>query len=152
GGIFIKDRVGQGARDPYAEIRVENLALGLLGGIQPDRLSAIRDLTSDGLLQRILPVLMQAAERGDQSHPITAAEDAYEKLIQLVHCASPWSYQFDTNALNVRDRLLDHLYDLEQLDGLSAPLVGAIGKLKGYFGRIALVLHVAHEHDRMIRA
>ena len=151
GSIFIKDRVGQGARDPYAEIRVENLALGLVGGIQPDRLSAIRDLTSDGLLQRILPVLMQPAERGDQGYPVTAAENAYDQLIQMVHSAQPWRYQFDTNALAVRDRLLDYLHNLEQLDGLSAPLIGAIGKLKGYYGRIALALQVAGEHDAMLR-
>jgi hypothetical protein len=151
GGVFIKDRVGQGARDPYAEIRVENLALSLLGGIQPDRLSAIRDLISDGLLQRLLPVLMRPAARGDQSYPVTAVEGAYEKLIQLVHLASPWKYQFDKDALEVRDRLLNYLYDVEQLSGLTAPLIGAVGKLKGYYGRIALVLHAAHEHDAMLR-
>src|SRR5262249_43084073 len=99
GGNFVKDRVCQGARDPYAEIRVQNLALSLLGGIQPDRLSAIRDLTSDGLLQRLLPVLMRPAERGDQRYPVTAVVTAYEKLIQSVHAASPWRYQFDNHAL-----------------------------------------------------
>jgi hypothetical protein len=151
GGPYIKDRVGQGARDPYAELRVDNLALSLLGGIQPDRLSAMRDLTSDGLLQRLLPVLMLSAERGDENFPATAAEDAYEKLIQLVHGASPWKYQFDKDGLSVRDRMLDYLYTLEQLEGLSPPLIAAIGKLKGYFGRIALVLHVAHEYDAMLR-
>jgi hypothetical protein len=151
GGPYIKDRVGHGARDPYAELRVENLALSLLGGIQPDRLSAMRDLTSDGLLQRLLPVLMRSAERGDQNFPATAAEDAYEKLIQLVHGASPRKYQFDKDGLMVRDRMLDYLYTLEQLEGLSPPLIAAIGKLKGYFGRIALVLHVAHEYDAMLR-
>jgi hypothetical protein len=151
GGPYIKDRVGQGARDPYAELRVENLALSLLGGIQPDRLSAMRDLTSDGLLQRLLPVLMRPAERGDQNFPAAVSEDAYERLIQLVHCASPRRYQFDNDGLRVRDRMLDYLYTLEQLEGLSPPLVAAIGKLKGYFGRIALVLHVAHEYDAMLR-
>jgi Protein of unknown function (DUF3987) len=141
----------RGARDPYAEIRVDNLALSLLGGIQPDRLSAMRDLTSDGLLQRMLPVLMQPAERGNQSHPVTAAEQAYEKLIQLVHKASPARYHFDSNAVKVCSRVLDKLFTLEQLDGLSAPIIGAIGKQKGYFGRLALVLHVAHEHDALLR-
>ena len=39
GGTFLKDRVGKGKNDPDAEVRVENLALGILGGIQPDRLT-----------------------------------------------------------------------------------------------------------------
>ena len=37
GGTFLKDRVGRGKHDADAEIRVENLALCVLGGIQPDR-------------------------------------------------------------------------------------------------------------------
>jgi hypothetical protein len=151
GGTFLKDRVGQGGRDPYAEIRVENLALTLLGGIQPDRLAAISDLTSDGLLQRLLPVLMRPAERGDEDYPVKGAEGAYERLIQFVHGAPSQRYRFDDDALKVRNRVLDYLYALEQLDGLSAPLIGAIGKLKGYYGRIALVLHLAHESDAMVR-
>ena len=151
GRPFLKDRVGQGGRDPYAEIRVDNLALSLLGGIQPDRLASLSDLTSDGLLQRLLPVLMRPAKRGDEGYPVRGAEGAYERLIQLVHGTPPRTYWFDDDALKVRKRVLDYLYELEQLDGLSVPLIGAIGKLKGYFGRIALVLHVAHESDAMAR-
>ena len=89
GGTFLKDRVGKGTRDLNAEIRVDNLALSILGGIQPDRLAAFRDLTSDGLLQRILPVLMTTAKRGDEYHPVTAAEDDYEKLIKAINRAPP---------------------------------------------------------------
>jgi hypothetical protein len=151
GGTFLRDRIGQGAKDSSAEIRVENLALTMLGGIQPDRLAAIRDLTSDGLLQRFLPVLMQSAERGDEGHLVTAAEDAYDKLIRLVHAAPACRYRFDEKALEVRTRVLDYLHPLEQLDGLPVALLGAIGKLPGYYGRLALVLQVAHEYDAILR-
>lgn len=147
GGPFLKDRVGAGVRDQYAEIRVENLALCVLGGIQPDRLAELRDLTSDGLLQRLLPVLMRAPERGNESHPVSAAESDYEKLIGSLHCAPPHAYDFEPNAIKVRKRVLDRLFDLEQsLDGFSSALIGAIGKLKGYYGRLALVMHVTAEH------
>jgi hypothetical protein len=78
GGPYLKDRVGKGLGDAQAEIRVDNLALSVLGGIQPDRLAAISDLTSDGLLQRFLPVLMRPAERGDEDYPVTGAETEYE--------------------------------------------------------------------------
>lgn len=151
GGTFLKDRVGKGAGDDHAEICVDNLALCVLGGIQPDQLGAIRDLTSDGLLQRFLPVLMSPAERGNENHAVVAAEISYEKLIVLVNSACPQSFQFATDAREVLTRMLDYLFGLEQLDGFSSQLIGAIGKLKGYFCRLALVLHVAEEYDALLR-
>jgi hypothetical protein len=45
GGTFLKDRVGKGNTDTDAEIRVDNLALSILGGIQPDRLTKLGDLS-----------------------------------------------------------------------------------------------------------
>jgi hypothetical protein len=147
GGLFLKDRVGKGARDLDAEIRVDNLALGILGGIQPDRLADFRDLTSDGLLQRILPVLMAPAERGDEYYPVEIPETDYGKLIKTINNAPSGNYHFDDDALEVRDRVIDYLHELESVDGFSSALIGAIGKLKGYFARICLVLHVARRHD-----
>jgi uncharacterized protein DUF3987 len=147
GGPFTKDRVGKGVHDPAAEIHVDNLALGVLGGIQPDRLVELRDLTSDGLLQRFLPLLMRTSERGDEYYPVAGAEADYEALIRSVNATLPCSYQFDADALEVRDRLIDHLHTLEKVDGFSTALIGAIGKLKGYFGRISLVLEAARQHD-----
>jgi hypothetical protein len=147
GGPFLKDRVGKGNRDPDAEIRVDNLALGVLGGIQPDRLADFRDLTSDGLLQRFLPVLMAPAERGDEYHPVEQEEADYGNLIKSINDAPPEKYHFADDALEVRDRVIDHLHKLELVDGFSPALIGAVGKLKGYFARICLILHVARQHD-----
>ena len=132
-----------------AEIRVDNLALCILGGIQPDRLAKLPDLTSDGLLQRFLPVLMAPAERGDEYHPVAVAEADYEKLIKSINDAPPQNYHFADDAFEVRDRVIDYLHKLERVDGFSSALIGAIGKLKGYFARICLVLHVARQHDPM---
>jgi Protein of unknown function (DUF3987) len=147
GGVFLKDRVGQGTRDPNSEIRVDNLALCVLGGIQPDRLAAIRDLTGDGLLQRFLPVLMRSAKRGDESTKVSAEEANYDKLIKLINKAWPRRYHFAADAIEVRKRVLDRIHTLEQLEGFPPALIGAIGKLKGYYARLALVLHVAAEYD-----
>ena len=44
---------------------------------------------------------------------------------------------------------MDYLHGLEGVDGFSPALIGAIGKLKGYFARICLVLQVAQQHDPM---
>src|SRR5262249_50505690 len=147
GGTYLKDRVGKGKGDQDAEIRVDNLALCILGGIQPDRLLALGDLTSDGLMQRSLPCLMNAAERGDEYYPVADVESDYEKLINSVIVARPEKYYFDGDALEVRDRVNDYLHELEQVDGFSSALIGAIGKLRGYFARICLVLEVARAHD-----
>ena len=147
GGTFLKDRVGKGKNDPDAEIRVDNLALCILGGIQPDKLEKLGDLTSDGLLQRFLSVLMAPAERGNEYHPVAVAEDDYEKLIKSINDALPQNYHFADAAFEVRDRVIDYLHKLETVDGFPPALIGAIGKLKGYFARICLVLHVAQQHD-----
>ena len=147
GGTFTKDRVGNGSQDADAEICVDNLALGILGGIQPDLLGTLGDLTSDGLLQRFLIVLMKRAERGNQDHPVTEIEAEYGKLIRSINGAPAQNYHFADDALEVRGRMLDYLHMLELVDGFPTPLIGAIGKLKGYFARICLVLHIARRHD-----
>jgi hypothetical protein len=150
GGEHLKDRVGKGKDDPDAEICVDNLALCILGGIQPDRLLEISkqgSLTSDGLLQRALPCLLQAAKRGDEYHPVAEAEAEYNKLIKSIYAAPPETYRFNQDALEVRDRVNDYLFKLAQVDGFSPALIGAIGKLRGYFARICLVLEVARQHE-----
>jgi hypothetical protein len=146
GGPFLKDRVGQGARDENAEIRVDNAALCILGGIQPDRLAQLKDLTSDGLLQRYLLIGVQSPARGDEDYPSAAAEQAYANLIQSIHGAVAKTYTLSPDAVEVRRRVLDRLHDLEQSQGFAAALIGAIGKMRGYYGRLALTLHVANEH------
>jgi hypothetical protein len=147
GGPFLKDRVGNGKNDRDAEIRVDNLALCVLGGIQPDRLIKLGDLTSDGLLQRFLTVLMKPAKLGDPEHPVAAAEAEYEKLIRSINALPARTYHFADEALEVRDDVFNHIHRLQQVDGFATSLVGAIGKLNGYFARICLVLHVAQQHD-----
>jgi hypothetical protein len=52
GGPHAVDRIGRG------ETYIGNLSVSLIGGIQPARLAELHGLTSDGLLQRFLPVMM----------------------------------------------------------------------------------------------
>jgi Protein of unknown function (DUF3987) len=150
GGTFLKDRVGKGKNDLDAEVRVENLALCTLGGIQPDRLTKLGDLTSDGLLQRFLTVLMKPATLGDPDHPVAVVEAEYEKLIRLINGLPAQNHHFADEACEVRDDVIKYLHSLETVDGFPSSLLGAIGKLKGYFVRICLVLHVLRTHDPLI--
>ena len=83
----------------------------------PTGLQSYRDLTSDGLLQRFLPVLMASAERGDEYHSVRQAEADYEKLIKLINDAPPQNYHFADDAFEVRDRVIDYLHKLEMVDG-----------------------------------
>ena len=117
GGTFLKDRVGTGKNDADAEVRVDNLALSILGGIQPDRLSKLDDLTSDGLLQRFLTLLMKPAKLGDPDHPVAVAEAEYEKLIRSINALPARNYHFADEASEVRDDVLGYLHKLEQVDG-----------------------------------
>jgi len=151
GGPFLKDRVGKGKSDLDAEIRVENLALSILGGIQPDRLINLGDLTSDGLLQRFLAVLMKSAKLGDPDYyPVLGAEAEYERLIRSINGLPAQNYHFADDALEVRDSVLSYLHKLELVDAFPPALIGAIGKLKGYFARICLVLRVARTQDQLV--
>jgi Protein of unknown function (DUF3987) len=152
GGYHTRDRIGKGHQDEDAETAVDNLAIGIVGGIQPDVLAAAGDLTGDGLIQRFNVVLMQGAERGDEEHPTTAEETEFAKLINSVHSASPTTLQFADDAVSVRKRVLDKLTALEKLDGLTDAFTGAVGKLKSYFGRWAGVLHIANEHSASVRS
>lgn len=147
GGTYTKDRVGRGKNDLGAEIYVDNLALSILGGIQPDKISKLGDLTDDGLLQRFVVVLVKAAGLPDTYTPVTVAEDDYERLIRLINEAPAQQFRFDDDACEVRDDALRYLHNLEMVDGFPAPLLAAIGKLKGYLGRLCLVLQVTKLHD-----
>ena len=147
GSTFTKDRVGKGKDDLSAEICVDNLALSILGGIQPDKLTKIGDLTDDGLLQRFLAVLMKSSDLPDTETPVAAAAGDYEQLIRSINAAPARQFKFDEDACEVRDDVLRRLHNLEKVDGFPAPLLAAIGKLKGYFGRLCLVLQIAKIHD-----
>jgi hypothetical protein len=95
---------------------------------------------------------MKPAKLGDPDHPVAVAEAKYEKLIRSINALPPRNYHFEDEALEVRDDVLNELYRLEQLDGFPASLIGAIGKLKGYFARICLVLHVIRTlEDPLVR-
>jgi hypothetical protein len=54
GGRYTVDRV-------KGEIVLSNFSVSFLGAVQPDRLAELGNLTSDGLLQRFLPVMLSKA-------------------------------------------------------------------------------------------
>ena len=80
GGPHSIDRIKRG------EMFIKNLSVSLLGGIQPARLAELQGLTSDGLLQRFVPVMMSSASF---AHDSPSDDEAYSGLVRELIFAKP---------------------------------------------------------------
>jgi hypothetical protein len=120
---------------------VRNLSASILGGIQPERLRELGSLTTDGLLQRFLPVMM-ARSRLDQdvfdAHALRGWEDRIGELVQF----GRFSTELSSGARQEFRRVRDVLHVLGQGDSEGAGWQGFVGKLPGVWGSLALLLHV----------
>jgi hypothetical protein len=135
GGTYRVDRINRG------EISIENLSVSIIGAIQPARLAELHKLTSDGLLQRFVPVLMRSASK---PHDRRSEDDEYGKLVREMYLAAPARLIMTDDALVVMGRLRDRLFDLEQAaEGLAPGLDVFAGKLPNVCGSLALILHMA---------
>jgi Protein of unknown function (DUF3987) len=137
GGPYSIDRVKSG------ETFVQNLSVSIVGGIQPARLAEIHGLTSDGLLQRFLPVLMRAPTR-PADIDCSDADKNYEALIYELIALPPQQLRTTDAAIDAMAELQNHLFKLEQVgEALSEGFEGFVGKLAGYAGVLAMILHLA---------
>jgi uncharacterized protein DUF3987/Toprim domain-containing protein len=135
GGPYTFDRITRG------EVYIKNLSVTLIGGIQPDRLAELRGLTTDGLLQRFVPVMMNPPTLPlDQE----CDDEQYTTLIRALIFAEPQRLIFTDGALEIMRALERQLYDVEQTShGLATGFQGFVGKLAGIAGTLALILHMA---------
>lgn len=140
GGPRTVDRLGRG------ETFIRNLCVGFLGGVQPDRLGELGNLTSDGLLQRFLPVMMNRAVFSAEVENDAPKKD-YEVLIHELIRAKPSSLMMDAGALQAAQEFQRFLFDLEGMDGLGKGFCGFAGKLSGIHGSLSLVLHMIEDPD-----
>jgi hypothetical protein len=137
GGPFAVDRVGRG------EIHIGNLSVSLIGGIQPAKLIELHGLTSDGLLQRFVPVMMRASAL-PLDHEGDDKRSEYQRLVYKLIKARHQRFTLSDTALRVMNDLRAHLHKLEQAaGGLADGLQAFIGKLAGIAGRLAVILHMA---------
>jgi hypothetical protein len=136
GGPHAVDRIGRG------EIYIGNLSVSLVGGIQPAKLAELGGLTSDGLLQRFLPVMMRAPTLA-QDREGDDWED-YHRLVYKLIKAKHQRLLLSDFALTLMNELRAHLHELEQAaGGLTDGLQAFLGKLPGVAGRLAVILHMA---------
>src|SRR5262249_48084747 len=134
GGPYTVDRMNRG------ELFIENLSVSLLGGIQPARLAETQGLTSDGLLQRLLPVMT-----ADPTLPQDRAvhDELYGNLVREMFLAPNARQIMTDEALAHMDDLREHLFNLEQASGgLALGFKSFVGKLHGICGTLALILHL----------
>jgi hypothetical protein len=145
GGPFAVDRIGRG------ETYIGNLSVSLIGGIQPAKLAELHGLTSDGLLQRFLLVMMRApslardCESGDD-------QENYQSLVYKLIRAKHQRLLLSDPALVLMNDLRAHLHKVEQAAaGLSDGLQAFVGKLAGIAGRLTVILHVAETPENTPR-
>jgi hypothetical protein len=148
GGSYAVNRINRGS------YLIENLSVSVLGGIQPDLIRKMADEShDDGLIQRLLPVVMRAATEGQDEarHEIV---DAYEKLIDSLHRLKPtftagWDnvggretkLGFDDDAQAIRRRLEKKHLELMGLEVINKKLAAHIGKYDAFWARLCVVFH-----------
>ena len=134
GGPHVVDRIRRGTQ------AVENLSASVLGGIQPDKLAEIHGLTNDGLLQRFIPVMT----RGGRFRVDASVDTSdYDQLIERLMKMKPATVILADDARPVMEELHRHLHDLQQVgEGIGQGFAGFVGKLAGYAGSLALILHL----------
>ena len=140
GGYKTIDRLGRG------EIFISNLCVSFLGGIQPARLTELGNLTSDGLLQRFLPVMMGRGQFPEEVED-EFAQAGYENLVSHLAQSKATTVAASGGALEAFDAFQRYIYDLEQMEALGDGFRSFAGKLTGMQGSLALTLQMMHGGD-----
>lgn len=157
GGVYTFNRVGRGSG------YIPNCSVSLLGGIQPEPLRAIaNDSHDDGLVQRLIPVILRAGHVG-KDVPLGNAVTDYEELVGRLELmrpelsggviagagqGRPLPLLFDDRARGVREAREQLHFDLmRSLEGVSPKLAAHFGKYDGIFARLCVLWHcVEHSH------
>jgi hypothetical protein len=144
GGPYAMDRIQRG------ETYIENLSASLLGGIQPRRFVELQGLTSDGLLQRFLPVMLKPSEF-TLDRP--ADDQNYQGCIRTLIGLRPDTLSLTDPAITALESLRKHLHELERAStGLAVGFDSFIGKLPLAAGALALILYVVDNPSDQIIA
>lgn len=128
-------------------VYIGHLTVGVVGGIQPDKLRALLTGTDDdGLLARLIPIWPNAAplKRPDTHFDEAFIENAMHALLSLKMpideegTARPWFVPFSEDAKGLLDQFREDVRQWEgETEGL---LLSFIGKLPGLTVRLSLVL------------
>jgi len=149
GGQYFVDRASR------QSLRIPNLSVSIIGGIQPGPLQAVlADANEDGLLQRFLFVCLRPANMGVDEPDRGQAVWAYEQAVD-----SLWDYgetlrgkdvppvRLGGAAQEIRRHLSRMAHDLAAAEGMDARFAAWCGKLDGQFARLLLVYHCLESND-----
>jgi Protein of unknown function (DUF3987) len=137
GGPYAVNRIARGVA------MIENLSVSLLGGIQPDPIRKIaEDTVDDGLLQRLIPIVLTHGRAGKDA-PTSPAAYQYDDLIARLHERErpPTRLQFSDAALVIREQVERKHLDLMAYEVINRKLAAHIGKYDGLFARLCLLWH-----------
>jgi Protein of unknown function (DUF3987) len=140
GGPYRFTRIKRG------DVRIKNLSVSMIGGIQPERLREAHALTSDGLLQRFVPIMMTASRLAQD-----APSDDYEPYAQLVRqltFAKDARLILTDSALKAMEEIRERVHHLAQASaGLASGFQAWAGKLENVAGALTLILHMVAEPE-----
>jgi hypothetical protein len=153
GNPYSVHRVGRGS------VYIENLSASLIGGIQPEPFRKVADDSADdGLLQRLLPVILKPAVEGRDEQASEVVSE-YAALIRRLHeldspirggvamdfnAAQPqggFVLRFDDRAQAYRQELERKHLKLQDCESINRKLASHIGKYDGIFARLCVIWH-----------
>src|SRR5262249_19839545 len=143
GAPYSVNRVGRGA------VFIENLSASLIGGIQPEPIRKLADESmDDGLLQRLLPIILKPAVEG-RDEEASAVVSEYASLISRLHNidnpllggGTVATLRFDSAAQEYRQELERKHLELQSCETINRKLAAHIGKYNGIFARLCVVWH-----------
>ena len=145
GGPYALNRIGRGSS------YIENLSISLLGGIQPERIREIAgDSTDDGLLQRLLPVILKPAVLGrdEEASPSISEYEELVKRLRHLTLKSPLGLDFNRQVLRFDEKAQLYRQELERkhlellgCETVNRKLAAHIGKYNGVFARLCVIWH-----------
>jgi Protein of unknown function (DUF3987) len=146
GAPYVFDRVSRGSG------LIENLSINVLGGIQPDAARrVVAEGVDDGLIQRLIPVMLQTATEGRDE--VSSHSEKYDSLVGQLHSSiAPQFFgelQFDDDALVIRQQLERKHLELMNLETINKKLGAHIGKYNGMFARMCLLWHVIENYKNL---
>jgi hypothetical protein len=134
GGAYVSDRIGRGTTP------VGNLGVTIAGGIQPDRLRQLGDMTADGLWQRFLPIITAPAPIGRDEPSGDKVADYAVLIDRLLHVDAQTVVVLSDPVRAMRVDVEARLDEIEQSGALGPAFAAFCGKLQGVWGRLCLVL------------
>ncbi len=141
GGQYAINRVGRGTS------LLDNLSVSLLGGIQPEPIRKIAsEAQDDGLLQRMLPIILKNAVMG-KDVPVPDVGRRYSELIQYLNrlqpsgCCNMGILEFDDAAQAIRTGQEERHLTLMSSETVSRKLASHIGKYDGIYARLCAIWH-----------